>query len=284
MASTISAGLTSGTALNMSGDTSGALQLQTNGTTTAVTINTSQQVGIGTSSPSDALQVASGGVIISGGNLKVTDGTTSFQMGVNNFATGYGMGTTSSTPLIFAANGSERMRIDTSGNLLVGVTSTFTSIVQGIQAQAVGGASLALNRTTNTGAVARFFYAGTEVGNISVTGSATTFNSTSDYRLKENVVPMTDALNKVSLLKPVTYTWKADGSAGQGFIAHELQAIIPDAVTGEKDAIDKNGNPEYQSIDPRNIVATLTAAIQELNAKVEAQAATITALQAKVGV
>ena len=283
MASTISAGLTSGTALNMSGDTSGALQLQTNGTTTAVTINTSQQVGIGTSSPSDALQVASGGVIISGGNLKVTDGTTSFQMGVNNFATGYGMGTTSSTPLIFAANGSERMRIDTSGNLLVGVTSTFTSIVQGIQAQAVGGASLALNRTTNTGAVARFFYAGTEVGNISVTGSATTFNSTSDYRLKENVVPMTDALNKVSLLKPVTYTWKADGSAGQGFIAHELQAIIPDAVTGEKDAIDKNGNPEYQSIDPRNIVATLTAAIQELNAKVEAQATTIAELQAKVG-
>lgn len=300
MASILSAGTSSGTALNLSGDTSGILQLASNNGTVGLTMDTSQNIGIGTTSPSSYGKLAVVGAAAN--TLSAVVDTTGYALfratntsgqsyvGVDS-STGTLTGTAYATtlwgqnayPTVFATNNAERMRIDSSGNLLVGVTSTFTSIVQGIQAQAVGGASLALNRTTNTGAVARFFYAGTEVGNISVTGSATTFNSTSDYRLKENVAPMTDALNKVSLLKPVTYTWKADGSAGQGFIAHELQAIIPDAVTGEKDAIDKNGNPEYQSIDPRNIVATLTAAIQEQQALITTLQTQVAALQAKVG-
>ena len=99
-------------------------------------------------------------------------------------------------------------------------------------------------------------------------GTATTYSTSSDYRLKENVAQMTGALNKVAQLKPVTYTWK-DGGAPQGFIAHELQSIIPEAVVGEKDAIDAEGNPVYQGIDTSFLVATLTAAIQELNAKFE---------------
>jgi hypothetical protein len=67
----------------------------------------------------------------------------------------------------------------------------------------------------------------------------------------------------------VTYTWKADGSAGQGFIAHELQAVVPDCVTGEKDAVDAEGNPQYQGVDTSFLVATLVKAIQELTARVE---------------
>ena len=74
-------------------------------------------VGIGTSSPTDKLTVSNGGIVVNGGNVKVTDGSTAFQMGVNNFATGYGMGTTSNTPLIFAANGSERLRILPTGGI-----------------------------------------------------------------------------------------------------------------------------------------------------------------------
>jgi len=80
-------------------------------------LTTTGNVGIGTSSPTDKLTVSNGGVVVNGGNVKVTDGSTAFQMGVNNFATGYGMGTTSNTPLIFAANGSERMRIDPAGRV-----------------------------------------------------------------------------------------------------------------------------------------------------------------------
>ena len=81
---------------------------------------------------------------------------------------------------------------------------------------------------------------------------------------------MTGALDKVISLKPVTYTWKDTKIEGQGFIAHELQAVVPEAVTGEKDAVDAEGNPVYQGIDTSFLVATLTAAIQELKAEVDA--------------
>jgi hypothetical protein len=79
---------------------------------------------------------------------------------------------------------------------------------------------------------------------------------------------MQDALAVIAQLNPVTYTWKANGSDGQGFIAHELQAVVPDCVTGEKDAVDAEGNPQYQGVDTSFLVATLVKAVQELSAKV----------------
>ena len=116
-----------------------------------------------------------------------------------------------------------------------------------------------------------FTYNGTTIGQINQNGTtAITYATTSDYRLKENIAPLTGALATVAQLKPVTYKWKSDGSDGQGFIAHELQAVVPDCVTGEKDAVDEDGKPVYQGIDTSFLVATLTAAIQELNAKVTA--------------
>ena len=74
---------------------------------------------------------------------------------------------------------------------------------------------------------------------------------------------MTGALAKVAQLKPCTYTWKESGAAGEGFIAHELAEVCPDAVMGKKDAVDKEGKPIYQGIDTSFLVATLAAAIQE---------------------
>jgi hypothetical protein len=127
--------------------------------------------------------------------------------------------------------------------------------------------------------------AGTTAGYIAHNGSTTVqYATSSDYRLKENVQPMVGALEKVMQLNPVTYTWKEDGTSGQGFIAHELQAVVPDCVNGEKDAVDKQGNPEYQGIDTSFLVATLTAAIKELNATIQAQATEIAALKSKVGI
>jgi hypothetical protein len=181
--------------------------------------------------------------------------------------------------MTFRNTGAERMRIDTSGNLLVGQTSwSFAS--NGTQIAANGRIYNTSNTDYNlelagsTSARIRFYTSaggsGTTVGSITVSGSATTYATSSDYRLKENVAPMTGALATVAALKPVTYTWKADGSDGQGFIAHELQAVVPDCVTGTKDAVDKDGNPQYQGVDTSFLVATLVAAIQELKYEVDA--------------
>ena len=121
----------------------------------------------------------------------------------------------------------------------------------------------------------------TNVGAISTNGTITIYGTTSDYRLKENVVPMTGALATVAQLKPVAYKWKSDGSDGQGFIAHELQAVVPDAVHGQKDAVDADGNPVYQNVDTSHLIATLTAAIQEQQALIESLTTRITNLENK---
>jgi len=196
---------------------------------------------------------------------------------------------------------SERARIDSSGRLMIGTTgsggwsSNQKLAVQGsdtwisgaYQTGASGGAFL--GRVDNTAAeLAGWYYgASTKVGSITTNGTTTTYGTLSDHRLKENIAPMTGALEKVALLKPCTYKWKVNGSDGQGFIAHELQAVVPDCVVGEKDAVetytDEDGNeqtrPKYQGIDTSFLVATLTAAIQEQQALITTLTDRITALE-----
>jgi hypothetical protein len=108
-----------------------------------------------------------------------------------------------------------------------------------------------------------------QVGFINTIGSSTGYGTSSDYRLKTNVSPMIDALKTVSALKPCTYEWKVSGLSGEGFIAHELQEVVPHAVMGEKDAINEDGSIKPQGIDYSKIVVHLVAAIQELTAKIE---------------
>jgi hypothetical protein len=115
-----------------------------------------------------------------------------------------------------------------------------------------------------------FYNPNGDVGSIDTSGSATSYNTSSDYRLKNTIAPMTGALAKVALLKPCTYKWNVDGSDGEGFIAHELAEVVPQCVTGEKDAVDENGKIKPQGIDVSFLVATLTAAIQELKAEFDA--------------
>ena len=99
--------------------------------------------------------------------------------------------------------------------------------------------------------------------------------------MKTNVQPMTTGLATISALKPVTYDWKVDGEKGEGFIAHELQAVVPLAVSGEKDAVGENGTIRPQGVDYSKIVVHLVAAIQELSAKNDALEARLAALEAK---
>ena len=171
----------------------------------------------------------------------------------------------------------ESMRLQTSGELILGATA---QVAQGKFGVAfVGGThqAAAFNETSGAGSwtTVLFQRLGTTIGSISNATSSTAYNTSSDYRLKNTITPMTGALAKVQALKPVTYKWNIDDEVGEGFIAHELAEVCPHAVTGEKDAVDENGNPVYQGIDTSFLVATLTAAIQE-------QQALITQLQADV--
>jgi hypothetical protein len=305
MASIISAGTTSGTALNMAGDTSGVLQLATNGSTTALTIDTSQNVGIGTTSPDKKLKVegstlASATIEVGVTNTQsstilnlVTTGTTYSYSAVGGSTSWYygnktvALGTDSANPIQFIANSSERMRIFSSGNIGMGVTTDGSLPSSGIWAApsydstnasgiAIGHSNGSASGTTYVG----FVYNSSKIGSITQNGTtAIAYNTSSDYRLKENIAPMTGALNKVTQLKPVTYTWKSDNSQGQGFIAHELQEVVPECVTGAKDAVDAEGNPQYQGVDTSFLVATLTAAIQEQQTIINDLKARITALE-----
>ena len=261
-------------------DTSTALTLKTVGTT-AVTIDTSQNVGIGTSSPSTKLDV--NGAITSSGStnpyLALNNGTATSYLQVTSGALDVRVG--GANPITFNTNGSERARIDSSGNFLVGTTSVQAG-GHGINTYySASGVNTNVSTVGDTSGTAYHwsFYrgtsAGTETGSIRSSGSTTSYNTSSDYRLKENVQPMTGALATVAQLKPCTYTWKADGSDGQGFIAHELQEVVPDAVSGEKDAVNEDGSIKPQGIDTSFLVATLTAAIQEQQAMIAEQSTLI---------
>jgi hypothetical protein len=186
----------------------------------------------------------------------------------------------------------ERMRINSSGTLLVGTTSAADTdpgakiFSSGIMVQGV----------PDTGLVDMHdFYRGTSgsltrVGNIRTNGSSTSYNTSSDYRLKEDDVPMTGATERVKALRPINFAWKVDGSRVDGFLAHEVQEIVPEAISGTKDAMTAEvlyvegdelpegksigdvktaSVPDYQGIDQSKLVPLLTKALQEALTKIE---------------
>jgi hypothetical protein len=177
---------------------------------------------------------------------------------------------------------SENARIDASGNFLVGKTSTIGSARFVVEQDTAVANPMAVSNPRSSAATdyAILFYRNASlVGSIQTSLSATSYVTSSDYRLKHDIQPMTGALAKVAALKPVIYKWNIDDSESQGFIAHELQEVVPECVTGEKDAVDADGNPQYQGIDTSFLVATLTAAIQEQQALITSLTARIAALE-----
>jgi hypothetical protein len=283
-----------------------ALTLQSAGTT-AVTIDTSQNVGIGVTpsatNTGKAVEIGTVGNTLWGigaADLQISAGT--YYNGANKYAvTGSAVSAyelvAGSHRWYYAASGTagntatfaESMRIDTSGNLLLATTSANIGFTTGSKSLCFnsdygGSYPVAINHSASgNGYFLGFGRGGSQCGYIWTNASnSTQYVTSSDYRLKENIVPMTGALAKVSALKPVTYTWKEDGTSSQGFIAHELQEIVPEAVAGAKDALNEDGSIKPQGIDTSFLVATLTAAIQELKAINDTQAETINALIARV--
>jgi hypothetical protein len=253
-------------------------------------IDSSGNLGVGTSSPNTRIQSTVGsngsGVVVGlrlqnvgtaagdGAKILFTAGTSTNGAGISS--TGVAL---DSADLRFDTGGSnERMRIDSSGNLLVGKTSQTNTGKLEIDYSRASNAGTSYNETSSTSSCTHIAFqrGGAGVGSISSpNNSSTAYNTSSDYRLKENIAPMIGALDKVAQLKPCTYTWKSDGSDGQGFIAHELQKIAPYAVTGEKDG------EQMQGVDYGKITPLLTAALQEALAKIESLEARLAALESK---
>jgi len=246
-------------------------------------------VGIGTSSPDSnsgysALSISNttGAQVY----LRSTSGTVTGLVGADNTGDGLAyLATNTNHAIAFRTNNTERARIDSGGAVRINNTSNTGFVTEGAKLYIRNtGECMSLYNDTGSGWIQRMnatsnagtFYfisfasAGTGVGAITASSTTTTYATSSDYRLKENIAPMTGALATVAQLKPCTYTWKLNDSQGQGFIAHELAEVVPDAVTGEKDALNDDGSIKPQGIDTSFLVATLTAAIQELKAEFDA--------------
>jgi len=214
--------------------------------------------------------------------------------------------------LAFRRSGTEAMRIDngayvyvhTQSNLGGNVGSAKLHVLNpNTQGHAVafktnstsGFAAATFARNANNGAVCEFFHnvSSGAVGRIDVTSSSTSYVTSSDYRLKEDVQPMTGASERVLALNPVNFAWIADGTRVDGFLAHEAQTVVPEAVTGVRDAMrtqdvyDEDGNitgteqvPDYQGIDQSKLVPLLTAALQEALGRIETLETKVSALEA----
>lgn len=182
---------------------------------------------------------------------------------------------------------------DTSGNLIQGcaampfngATTGFgfgVSIVDATSTQNVTGASAAqsINKTSWTAGTTYFtgfLVNGAGVGSISSNGTSTSYNTTSDYRLKKNVKPVENAAARLMELKPVNFEWRSTGAKTDGFLAHEFDEVIPGGATGEKDATDGDGKPIYQGIDQSKAVPLLVAALQEALTRIAALEAALAA-------
>jgi hypothetical protein len=198
------------------------------------------------------------------------------------------------------------MRISNNGTVLIGTPSTVGAGSEGIQLTGTAG-YLSTARNSTTSASHHIFYNPNGiVGSIATANSATTYGTSSDYRLKENVAPMSNSIDRLKQLKPSTWSWIQDGSHGEGFLAHEAQTVVPECAIGTKDAmkteeyevipavlgdednavteavIGTREVPDYQLIDQSKLVPLLTSALQEAIQRIEALEAILTKLEARI--
>ncbi len=248
--------------------------------TQAMTLTAAGNLGLGTTSP-----VAISNYVvqtINGTNGSFTEyqqsGSNSFRVGSDSSAGGF-ISTPAANPIRIITNDVERARIDSSGNLLVGVTGSIangSNTASGIQIAktfmwvANEDASY-FQRLGSDGTVQRFYRGANFIGSISVTTTGTVYNTTSDYRLKNVTGTLTGYKERLMSLQPKQGTWKSNGSEFRGFLAHEFAQPYSSSVIGEKDALDESGDPIYQGMQASSseVMADLVALVQEQQAIIE---------------
>ena len=303
-------GTDSNTGINFASDT---VNINTGGST-RVTVDSAGAVGIGTTTPSNSFSNADDLVVGDGsGNrgMTILAGTSGisgieFSDGTGSDATKTAGGIRyyhSSDYMRFnTGGGTERMRLTSGGKFYVGTTNgafgndaaqhaaivnstavEYTlSLRNTVDAGGSDGRALLVACGKSTGGRLIFFERadGTSVGSITHNGSSTTYGTSSDYRLKENVVDLSNGITRLKTLKPKRFNFIADAETTvDGFLAHEVTAV-PEAVTGTKDEVDSDNNPVYQGIDQSKLVPLLTAALQEAVAKIEVLETKVAALEA----
>jgi len=226
--------------------------------------------------------------------------------GISDSDTGIALGANGANIMQFYTGNSERMKLDSSGNIFMGSFNSSGGSA-GVKFDIGGGTSETEIQTSVNGTATRVHYAfrndNGEVGKITTNGSATTYATSSDYRLKENVTDVTDGITRIKQLSPKRFNFIADANKTvDGFIAHEVSSVVPEAIAGEKDEVrvwvegeelpegvsvgdnklDSNDKtiPKYQGIDQSKLVPLLTAALQEAITEIETLKTKVAALEA----
>ena len=239
--------------------------------------------GLGDITYSSANPVISGSSLAS---LKITSPN-----GESRYFFGELGNTVSSQMSFYDSTGSQKIRIaagdgntffNAGNKTLFGTTSPVSGSNAGFEITEFGGAEIRCSQdVTGNSTQVRFYNPNGEVGSIRTNGSGTDFNTSSDYRLKENATAISDGITRLKTLKPYKFNFKADASRIlDGFFAHEVMSAVPEAIGGTKDEVDENGDPVYQQIDQSKLVPLLTAALQEAVGKIETLETKVAALEA----
>ena len=251
--------------------------------TQAMTLDASGNLGIGTTTAlsrlTTSVSAGSAGAVNNQIAMTHTGASTGYYI-----ATIRAAATDEPVGLAFKENSTERARIDSSGNLLVGKTTTSSGVggnnfglgaSQNYNESVTTESTTTLaiwyfNRQVSTGSIFEFRQANSAVGSITVTSTITLYNTTSDYRLKTVIGAVSDSGSRIDALQPVEYTWNADGSRTRGFLAHQFQEVYASSVSGTKDAVDADGKPVYQAMQAATseVIADLVAELQSLRARV----------------
>ena len=254
--------------------TTGLLKIRNSANSAWVTIGTLASTNLG-------LLPLAGGTMT--GVLAVTAGTAALPGIAVSGDTNTGIYSPGADQLAISNGGVERMRIHSTGYITYGTGAIdSTGLTFGPTRSGTDSAPTLTWNGSFTGTVTAcdFLYNGARQGSITTTISATAYNTSSDYRLKENVANVADGIARLQQLNPSRFNFIADPDRTvEGFLAHEAQAVVPECVTGEKDAVDADGNPVYQGIDQSKLVPLLTAALQEAIARIETLETRLSALE-----